>query len=317
MSKETLITTLTMNPAVDKSAWVERVMQNDKLRCRDPRRDPGGGGINCSRVLVRLGGATRAYYCAGGLTGDALQALLSRESVPERRIRVEEETRENLTVVERSAGHQYRFGMPGARLSEAEWKEALEALFEEEQSPPWVLASGSLPPGVPDDFYLRLGERARDAGSRFIVDTSGEALKMALEAKPHLIKPNVRELADLAGRKSLEGPDIGSEAQRLVSDGMAEIVVVSLGSGGALLATDFGIQRFSAPTVSVESRIGAGDSMTAAMVLHLAAGATPSEAVSYGVAAGSAAVITPGTELCRKEDVERLVESVEISGDLS
>ncbi len=310
MSQAKLLVTLTVNPAVDKSASVDRVVREDKLRCRNPERDPGGGGINVSRVLARLGGNTRAVYCAGGLAGDTLTALLSRESVPEQRIKISEETRENLTIIESSRGYQYRFGMPGPRLSDEEVQRALDAPFEGPEKPAWIVGSGSLPEGVPEDFYARLGARARAEGIRFAVDTSGEALKQALGGRPSLMKPNIRELASLAGTESLEGHQIGEEARRLVSEGKADYVVVSLGNGGAVVATADGWERLVAPTVSVKSRIGAGDSMMAAMVLRLAAGAPIGDAARYGVAAGSAAVITPGTDLCRREDVERLYASL-------
>jgi 6-phosphofructokinase 2 len=309
MSEAKLLVTVTVNPAVDKSAMVDRVVREDKLRCRNPKRDPGGGGINVSRVLTRLGGSTRAVYCAGGLAGNTLTALLSRESVPEHRIETSEETRENLTIIESSRGYQYRFGMPGPRLSKEEVERALAAPFEGPELPAWIVGSGSLPEGVPEDFYCRLGSRAREAGIRFAVDTSGDPLRRALEGRPSLIKPNLRELASLVRRESLEGNQIGEEARRLISEGKADYVVVSLGNGGAIVATEDGWERLMAPTVSVKSRIGAGDSMMAAMVLRLAAGAPISDAARYGVAAGSAAVITEGTELCRKEDVERLYSS--------
>jgi 6-phosphofructokinase 2 len=310
MSDGKLLITVTMNPAVDKSAWVDRVVREDKLRCRDPKRDPGGGGINVSRVLSRLGGKTLAVYCAGGLVGDTLTALLSRESVPEERVEIAEETRENLTIIESPRGHQYRFGMPGPRLSEEEFQRVLDAPFSGSEKPDWIVGSGSLPPGVPDDFYARLGRRARDAGVQFAVDTSGSALAAALDAEPTLIKPNLRELANLAGRESLEDREVGREARRLASGGNVRYVVVSLGSGGALVATREGSERLRAPTVSAKSRIGAGDSMMAALVLRLAAGASLVDAGRYGIAAGSAAVITEGTELCRREDVERLYASL-------
>ncbi|MFW5843928.1 MAG: 1-phosphofructokinase family hexose kinase [Spirochaetota bacterium] len=310
MSEGKLLITVTVNPAVDKSAWVERVVREDKLRCRDPRSDPGGGGINVSRVLTRLGGKTLAVYCAGGFVGEKLRKLLSRESVPEKRVEISEETRENLTVIETPRGHQYRFGMPGPRLSEEEVRRALDAPFEGPEKPDWIVGSGSLPPGVTEDFYARLGRRARDAGVRFAVDTSGSALAATLDAEPTLIKPNLRELANLVGRESLEDRKVGREARRLASEGKARYVVVSLGSGGAVVATSDGWNRLRAPTVPAKSRIGAGDSMTAAMVLRLAAGASIVDAARYGIAAGSAAVITEGTELCREEDVERLYASL-------
>ena len=206
-------------------------------------------------------------------------------------------------MVEESSDKQYRFGMPGPELSADELGQFEAAVREAMQSGAWIIGSGSLPPGVPTDFYAKLSARARENDCRFVVDTSGDALAAAVHEGAFLIKPNLRELASLVGADKLEDPDIREAARELVGRGTIENVVVSLGSAGALLVTSDGISRFSAPTVSVSSRIGAGDSMIGGIVGALARGSAMVEAVRWGVAAGAAAVMTPGTELCRGDDV--------------
>lgn len=304
------IVTLTVNPAVDKNTQVERVTADDKLRCERPRREPGGGGLNVARALQRLGGSATAVYVHGGPTGRILEQLLDDEEIPQQPFAIDGWTRENLHVTETSTERQYRFGMPGPKLREPEWLELLETLGAMDPAPAYLVASGSLPPGVPADFYGRVARIAADRGTRLIVDTSGEALREAVEAGVYLIKPNLRELQQLAGR-SLDSEFQQEEAARAVIDaGRCEAVVVSRGAGGAMLVTDAGGVHLRTPTVPIRSKVGAGDSMVAGLTLGLARGWALPDAVRYGIAAGAAAVMTPGTELCRRDDTERLYEQI-------
>jgi 6-phosphofructokinase 2 len=201
--------------------------------------------------------------------------------------------------------------MPGPKLTDAELdsvRDRLRSLLEEGA---FLVASGSLPAGVRPEFYAEVADLAREAGAHFVVDTSGEALRHAVErGGAMLIKPNMRELADLVGAQEIEQPELREAAAQLIRDGKAEHVVVSLGAGGAYLVNKGGSTKFDSPSVPVQSRIGAGDSMIAGMVLALAQGRDPVEAVKRGVAAGAAAVMTPGTELCRREDAERVYDEV-------
>jgi 6-phosphofructokinase 2 len=299
-----------VNPSIDKSSYVNQVIPGRKLRCQPPRHEPGGGGINVSRAIHRLGGQSVALYTAGGATGQMLQDLLGDEGVINHRpIPIENLTRQNLTVLEEASGQQYRFGMPGPALKDAEWQRCLDEVAMLNPKTGYIVASGSLPSGVPDDFYARVASLAREMGSRTIVDTSGEPLRLAAREGVYLLKPNLRELSQLAGR------DLDDEAQQeaaawdLVDTGQSELVVVSLGAAGALLVSSAGHKRLRSPTVPIRSRVGAGDSMVAGLVLALARGASLYDAARFGVAAGAAAVMTPGTELCRREDVEQLYES--------
>jgi len=302
------VVTLTMNPTIDKSAKAPRVAAGQKLRCESPRHEPGGGGVNISRAIGRLGGQSLALYPAGGAIGGMLESLLDQEGVAHRPVSIQEMTRENLMIFDQSTDEQFRFGMPGPTLTEEEWQACLRELSELDPRPDYVVGSGSLPPGAPEEFYARMARLVREMGGRAIVDTSEGPLRKAAEEGVYLLKPNMRELGQLAGREIEGESDQEAVARRIVESGKAEVVVLSLGAAGVLLATEKEMERLRAPTVPIRSKIGAGDSMVAGIVLALARGEALHDAVRFGVAAGSAAVMTPGTELCRRSDTERLYE---------
>ena len=305
----TSIVTLTMNPSIDKSASVDHVVPDRKLRCGPPQHEPGGGGINVFRAIHKLGGESLALYCAGGPPGQMLRGLLDREGLVHHPIQIEGWTRESLTVYEESTGQQFRFGMPGPSLRSEEWKRCLTELSTLDPTPDYIVASGSLPPDVPVDFYGRVAELAKERGARMILDTSGEPLRLALQKGIFLIKPNMREFAELAGVEITEESQQIRIATEFIENHQAEAIIVSLGAGGALAVHREGAVHLRAPTVRIESRVGAGDSMTAGVVLSLSRGFSLLEAARFGVAAGAAAVMTPGTQLCRREDTEKLYES--------
>ena len=302
------IATLTMNPAVDVSTTVDQVAAEKKLRCRDPRRDPGGGGINVARVIGRLGAEARAVYAAGGSSGALLGRLLEDESVDADPVEVDGFTRENLFVSEEGSDRQYRLIMPGPALDDDEQEALAERALA--HAPDYLVASGSLPPGVASDFYGRLARAARERGTRLILDTSGDALCDGVEPGVYLLKPNLRELGQLAGRDVSEDPAQEAAAGALVREGRAEVVVVSMSAAGVLVVTGEGTERVPAPTVTIRSKVGAGDSTVAGITTALARGDDVGTAVRLGVAAGAAAGMTPGTELARREDVERLFQRI-------
>jgi 6-phosphofructokinase 2 len=308
----TAILTITMNPSIDVSAATERVAPVRKLRCTAVRRDAGGGGINVARVISRLGNECRALYPAGGSPGRLLQRLLDQEGITSIAVNIEPDTRESFTILEESSSDQYRFVLPGPELDQAAGQACLDRLASLRDPPGYVVVSGSLPPGAPDDFYAQVARRAASIGARVVLDTSGAALAKALDEGIYLVKPNLRELRDLTGR-SLEGEaEWEDAAARLVSSGKAEAVALTLGDRGALLVSEDCRLRAPAIPVEVASAVGAGDSFVAAMVWRLSAGGDLQDAFRYGVAAGTAALLTPGTELCRKDDVERLYSQVRL-----
>jgi len=300
------IATLTMNPSIDISTTVDNVVAERKLRCDSPQHEPGGGGINVSRAVRKLGGESTAFFAAGGATGDFFERLLDAEDIRRQSLVIEGSTRESFMVYEKSTGQQYRFGMPGPTLGKKEWQGCIDRLFQSSEKADLIVASGSLPPGIPPDFYGRVAHRAKAMGIKTVVDCTGEPFQEALNEGVYLIKPNIRELRSLA-RDPLDD-ESGQEAfaRKLVEARQAEVVVVSLGAAGALMVSREESRRLRAPTVPIESKVGAGDSMVAGIVLGLVRKMSMSEAVRLGVAAGAAAVMTPGSELCRKEDTERL-----------
>lgn len=304
------IVTMTVNPAIDKSSSVAHVTAERKLYCKLPRFEPGGGGVNVSRAIKKLGGKSLLLYPAGGLTGGRLKELLDREGLNHRPLPIEGLIRESLVVIEESTGQQYRFGMPGPEFQEHEWKQFLTALSNVEPAPDFLVASGSLPPGVPADFYARVAHVGKERGAKVIIDVSGEAMKRALMEGVYLIKPNIREFRELVGKDIKEETQIKAEAKKLVKSGRSEVLVISLGAAGALAVAEEFAEHILPLTVPIVSKVGAGDSMVAGIVLSLARGKPLRESILFGVAAGSAAVMTPGTELCRREDAERLYESI-------
>jgi 6-phosphofructokinase 2 len=221
--------------------------------------------------------------------------------------------RESLVILEESSGLQYRFGMPGPEFQEEEWERCLDELSALCRTPNYLVASGSLPPGVPTDFYARVARVGKERGAKVIIDVSGEAMKEALKEGVYLIKPNIREFRELVGKEIKEESQIKAAAREMVKSGRCEVLVISQGAAGALMVSEEITERILPPTVPIVSKVGAGDSMVAGIVLSLARGKTLRESVLFGVAAGAAAVMTPGTELCRREDAERLFESM-VSG---
>ena len=306
------ILTITPNPAVDLSTSVEKIIPTQKLRGTSQRRDPGGGGINVARVIKRLGGEARAIYPVGGAMGETLRELLDREGISSQTFAIADETREDFFVSEVDTGQQYRFILPGPRLIETEWQECLKLICSIEPFPRFVVASGSLPAGVPDDFYARIARIAKQRGARMILDTSGKALAIAVAEGVDLIKPNLREMRELSGSEPANAGEWEEAARAVVGNKRVAIVALTMGHLGAALITSDRILRANPLAVTPLSAVGAGDSFLAALVWRLASGADLTDCFRQAVAAGAAALLNPGTELCRPQDVERLAAEVVI-----
>lgn len=302
------IVTLTLNPAVDKSTFIASLKPNSKLRCAEPVYEAGGGGINVSRAIKELGGSSLAMYFAGGPTGEHLKNLLTNEGVLNKFVSTEGWTRENLSVTDNATNLQYRFGMPGSKVSEKEAEEILEKLEIQLINADYLVASGSLPPGLPNDFYVKVSSIAKKNKVKCILDTSGEALVEGAKGDVFLLKPNLAELSAMCGVKSVSAMELEKLARKFLQNNSCEVLVVSLGPKGAMLITEEQIEQITAPTVHQKSTVGAGDSMLAGMVLSLVNGKSYKEMLAFGIACGTAATMTPGTQLCKKEDVEKLYD---------
>ena len=303
-----MILTITLNPCIDKSSAVEKLEPESKLRCTEVLHEPGGGGVNVSKALKKLGVASTALFPAGGHNGRMLCGLLDEEGIHYHAVETKVETRENWIVLETEANNQYRFTFPGRAVDES----TMQTLVDEVRnfSPAYVVASGSLPPGLPDNFYGLVVKNARAAGAKCIVDTSGPALQ-ALRAKgAYLIKPNLSELRKMLQAPILSPKEIDDAAQQAIFDGYAEMVVVSLGPLGAWLVTKDEKHFAPAPKVEKKSTVGAGDSMLAGVTYMLQQQRSLKEVIAFGVACGSAATMNEGTQLFKKEDAETLYELI-------
>lgn len=290
------VRTLTLNPSIDVSSDTEKVEPERKVRTCNERIDPGGGGVNVARVLHRLGVNVEAVFLAGGATGSAFDALLGRDGLSRRLVAIADDTRTSLTIHEHSTGREYRFVPEGPTVTAAELKACCAAIGAATSD--WFVASGSLPPGVPDDFYANAGQAARDGGARFILDTSGAELEAALAAGGiFLIKASKEEMQR-------------TEAEDIVRRGSSEHVALTMGRDGAFLIDANGAVFLPTFEIETVSTVGAGDSFLAGMTYGLATGLAPRDAFRVAVAAGAAATLSPGTDLAYPQDVKRLLEQV-------
>ncbi|EOC0278161.1 6-phosphofructokinase II, partial [Cronobacter sakazakii] len=220
------IYTLTLAPSLDSATITPQIYPEGKLRCSAPVFEPGGGGINVARAIVHLGGSATALFPAGGATGEHLVSLLNDEKVAVETVSARDWTRQNLHVHVESSGEQYRFVMPGATITDDEFRQLEEKVLASESGAILVI-SGSLPPGVSVEKLQQLIKAARAQGIRLIVDSSGDALAAALEVGDiELVKPNQKELAALVKRDLTAPDDVRKAAEELVQKGKARRVVV-------------------------------------------------------------------------------------------
>ena len=302
--------TITVSPSLDKSTHFQGLVPEQKIRCEAPQYDAGGGGINVSKAIARLGGESLAVFTSGGPIGMMLEAQLQNEkAITLHPIHTTNWTRENFIASDHNTNAQYRFGFAGAELSKAEQEWILQSIKEVEYR--YLVLSGSLNEGLAANFYCHLAETAKASGAKVVVDTSGEALQKVLQSGVYLVKPNVGELAKLIGVKKLEMEEVEAAAKKLIENKSAEIIVVSLGSHGAILVTKDQTEFLSAPHVVKKSTVGAGDSMVGAMVWALSQNKSLREVIEWGVACGSAATMNEGTQLFKVEDAKRLFAHIQ------
>jgi 6-phosphofructokinase 2 len=300
------IITLTVNPAIDKSTTVAGMSPSNKLRCSTPVFDAGGGGINVSRAIKRLNGESLCMHLSGGDTGNRLVEILEEDSIDQLVVSTATRTRENFSVTDTTTNQQFRFGMPGSLIDESEWKEVLQRLEKLLKEGDYLVASGSLPAGVPNDFYKKVALICEKKNAKLILDTSGEPLLKAAKSGVYLLKPNLGELSAMCGVETVSVLELEDLAKEFLKKKTCEVLVVSLGPQGAMLITENITEHVLAPTVFAKSTIGAGDSMVAGMVFSLAQGKSLKEVVGFGVACGSATTMNSGTQLFNKEDVDKL-----------
>lgn len=303
------IITITLNPTIDKSILVPALIENQKLRCSDIKYEPGGGGINISRAINILGGKSKALFLAGGYFGAFFIKLFKGKIIDFESFKIKNETRESIIIYDEFNNKQYLLDMKGPIVIEKEWQSLLNAISKLTEVD-YIVASGSLPPGIPSDFYARVAKIAKEINAKFILDTSGEPLKLAINEDVYLIKPNLKEMSALAGIDKLSIENVTQEALKIIKSTKCEAIVVSLGPNGALLVTENYSNHFLAPKIEVKSTVGAGDSMMAGIILKLSENNSLQEAVRYGVASGAAATLNIGTKLCDKKNADAFFEKI-------
>ncbi len=307
------IATLTFNPALDLSTATERVEHTHKLRCAQPRFDPGGGGINVARVVKVLGGEAVAVYPTGGPHGEMLHALLAATGLGQVVIPIAGLTRESMTINEARTGNQYRFVLPGPTLTAAEQQKCLDAVAALRPRPSFLVVSGGFPPETPAaELFADIAALSKEIGARLILDVSRE-MRHAPLSGVYLMKPSEREFSAMLGREIENRAEMAAAARTLIEAGRAEVIIISLGEEGALLVADGTAEHIPTPKVPIRSAVGAGDAMVGAIVFALEQEWNVREAVRYGIAAGAATIMTPGTELCYRHDVERIYKEMEES----
>ncbi|MDP5308311.1 1-phosphofructokinase family hexose kinase [Paracoccus spongiarum] len=304
------ILTVTLNPALDLSTAADEVRPDLKLRCDKPVVDPGGGGINVSRAIKIMGGASTAMVALGGATGTRIAEMLKADGLSLVRLTAPGETRQSLAVTDRATGGQYRFVLPGPEWHTTHVADMMSAITERALAGGWVVVSGSNPPGVAPGFEQMLTVRLKDGRARLLVDTSGEALRaLAGSSIPvDVLRMDSHEAEGLAGRPLPLRGDSAAFAAGLVRHGAAKSVIVARGADGSVIAGPDGAWHAEAARVPVVSAVGAGDSFVAGFVLAMARDWPVPEALALGAAAASAAVMTPATDLCHAADVARFYD---------
>lgn len=302
-----LIYTLTLSPSLDCATSTAKLYPEGKLRCTPAIYQPGGGGINVARAIQRLGGRAEAIYPAGGSTGEQLSTLLRAEGVAVNVVASRAWTRQNMHINATATDEQYRFVMPGAVLTAQEFAALTQKIMVIPRGA-LLVVSGSLPDSVAPAALADLLRQAMQRGIRCIVDSSGEALQAAVEVGGlTLIKPNQKELAALSGQEMTLPSSVLQAAHDLVLRGAAQYVVVSLGAQGAIVVDRQSWVQVIPPPIKVLTTVGAGDSMVAAMTLQLAANGSLLDLAIQGVAAGTAATLRHGTELCQRTEVDDII----------
>lgn len=306
-----MIGTITLNPSVDQHLTVRRLVKDDALRAEEVSWHAGGKGINVARVVHALGGRGCAFGLVGGFPGRMLAQWLGDAGIPHRLTPIAGDTRINTTIADRRDGTQTHLRAPGPRVTPRDLDRLTAALLAYRPAPRFWVLGGSLPPGAPATCYRQLINRLEATGAQCVLDTDDEALTAGLDATPFLIKPNEHEFQRLTGRRAGSDRRIAAAARRVVARG-TQVVMVTLGPRGAIVVTAAEAFRVTTPRVVVKSLVGAGDSTVAGTLVALERGWPLREAVRYGVAAGTAAVLTPGTMLCERRAVERILPRIAV-----
>jgi 6-phosphofructokinase 2 len=302
--------TLTLNPCVDVGYDIPHLIEDQKVHASANRYDPGGNGINVARAFARLHAPAHACCVVAGEIGDLLERLVAHELDHPHCLRIEGETRINVTLQQREPRAQFEVSGLGPQIGAHALQELIDEVLGLAGSG-YAVLTGSLCPGVDSGFYAELAQELRLQAAHPVIDTQGEALVRAVKARPFLIKPNRYELEQLVGRPLPELTDVGQAACELQAGGI-NYVCVSLGGDGALLVDGEHSYHAQAPAVPVRSTVGAGDSMLAGLIAALARGEGPAEALRLGLACGSGTAAQAGTELFDYHQMQELLGRIEV-----
>jgi len=297
-----VIVTVTLNPAIDQTLVLDRFVAGDTLRVRSGRFDPGGKGINVSRVVKELGGQTVAMGFAPGGLGRYIEHTLKSEGIECDFVHTKGETRTNITIVDETRHMQTILSDPGPETDERFVEQLLTKLRKRLKANDWLVVAGSIPPPLSPDIYAEMISMARERWVHTVLDADGPALVAGVAAKPEMVKGNRRELERLLGRH-LDDEESTLEAAHILRGMTIRTAVVTRGREGAVAESDEGSWRSLAPRVRAVSAVGSGDAFLAGVVHSLSRGGRMEDALRLGVAAGTAAVLTPGTELCHRREV--------------
>ncbi len=306
-----MICTVTLNPTLDITYEIERIIFQEPVKALAVHESPGGKGVNVSRALRSLGIDSLAIGLAGGFTGREVRYLLEQEGLDLHCLEIENETRTNVVVLGRDDGHELVIRSAGPSVSGQVAGKLPEFIFGLARPPGYLVLSGSLPPGLPEETYASLITEAGRRGLKAVLDSDGAPLKKGIEARPYLIKPNLGELERIAGRPLAGLKEVVSFAEDLVSGGV-KVVVVSLGKDGALMVSDEGSWRGEVPAVERQDTVGAGDSMVAGLLVGLSRSLPLPEVFRMGLAGGASAVANPGPALCEPVSFENFLRQVKV-----
>ncbi|OMH40605.1 1-phosphofructokinase family hexose kinase [Desulfurobacterium indicum] len=304
-----MIASVCPNPCLDVYYYTTVLMEDDTNRVENPYLSPGGKGLNAARVISRLGISPHLITTIGGCTGECVMRGLERESVPFEYVKIKGETRVNTILEQKGKKSHVLIACRGPILDEREVKELEERICS--HSPDFLILGGSVPPGLPNDFYAKIIKYFKNRGCSVLVDADGELLRKAISASPFAIKPNRHELERLVGRPLFDFNDIVEACREVVNSGV-QIVITSLGRYGAVAVTEEKVIRVVPPDVKVINTVGAGDSVVGGFIYALDKGETLAEAVAFAVSCGTATVMMEGPKLCKPDDVYDVYERVAI-----
>ncbi len=305
------IITVTLNPTIDITYLVNELVFDDSNRAMKVLKDPGGKGIDVSRVVNELGGDTKAFVLLGGYTGYEIKDRLKKMGLSLEVINIKGETRTNVIIEDAYTHDQLRINAPGPEIAEDEREWFMRKIMSLKPQEGYLVLSGSIPRGFEPDIYKVLIEEFNKKGFKCVLDADGEPLKEGIKAKPFMIKPNTYELERLLDVKIKKIEDYLDAGKKLRETGI-EIVIMSMGAKGAILACESGFYRATPPRVAVQSTVGAGDSLVGAFIYNYSKSGDPLDAFRWGVAAGTATALTPGTQLCARKDVENLYKRIKL-----